>query len=407
MGNRTGADTAVPQSSPQPGQPAAKGSASANPLKPQSAKPNAGAGASDSEATLVNGLFSELTDPPAPFGNPEQTDGEDVLSHDEGNNSGDAPPGADGDDADPADPNAEADGDASEEGDDDAAGAEGEEGEGDRDTRVPLKRLNREVARRKALETSLQALRAEVEQLKGGAAPERRAGSSGGKAQVLEPWNPLANDANYRQAQTSLETAESELDAAQRLMGMLDDDPEGVADRLAKAGIRVPAGANERVLNGILNGLVTQYTQQVAESRADIRAQERAAKQQMDALRGQWEPMAQRHFPWLQSEDDPRAAAAAKILQDHRWIEQLPNGKFVIGALVEKLHAIRLQQARAAQQTKGATTGGGVPRIRPGATAGAPGRSTANRADRIAAAQKRLEEHPSESSLADALAAEL
>lgn len=256
---------------------------------------------------------------------------------------------------------------------------------------VPLKRLNKEVARRKALEASLESLRAEVQTLKGGQRDQ--------PAEGLEPWSPLSRDETYQTARKQVSEAEAEVRVANQLLAEMEQDPESVAEKLSRVGYRVPRNATERDLSQILNKVIGRFSAEAAEGRAEVRSRERESKAASEALRAQWQPVAAQRYPWMEDEDDARSVMARQLTSSNPWIEKLPVGKFALGAIVTELHAINLARARPAKPASA-----GAPRVRPGSSGSG---SDPRIARGNGSAQQRFEANPSEQSLADAIEAEL
>jgi len=388
----------VPQSGPQ-GQPAA---ASGNPTKTAVAV----ATDADPESALAGLLLGDLQggDPdPAPGGDADAAD-PNVLSQDEGLEGG-SPQAAE------AGEESETDGDepAAETPETPAEGDEPKEGEGEgAGQTVPVKRLSKEVAKRKAAEARAQAAEAEVEKLRGG---------EGGAAPAagLEPWSPLARDKEYLEARSQQQQAAAELQAANGLLAMLDERPEQVAKYLRNAGYRVTEETDDRTMARILNQVIAKSTQEGAEAKAEVRNRERQAQSAAAELGQKWEGVAAQRFPWLEDDEDPRSIIAQKLQETNPWLGKLPVGRFAVGVIARELHAMELERARSAAAAKAGVqapaanarggSSGAVPKIRPGAARGSGGRPLP--VDAKGHAQKQFEENPSEQSLARAILAEL
>jgi len=362
------------------GSPTPQGSAA------KSGQPTPTAQAGATELDVVNGILGELQGKsPDSLESGNDDEPAEVLSTDE--EEGDSP-GASSEDA------KEETAETGQNAEDETSEASPDEG---KPQVVPLKRLNKEVGRRKALESELSTLKAEIEKLKSGNGDDDR-------SDAIEPWSPLKQDKEFSKAQATIRSSEAEIAAANQLLDALEDDPDGVAAKLRRFGAQLGDQPSERQMASILNGIVRRQTTALAEAKAEVKSKQSAAKAAQEQMRQQFDALSRQEYAWLEDDDDPRAQLLSNMEQHNPWVSQMPSGRFALAATAEKLHAIRLRAAKTAA-AKDSKPGAGVPRVRPGGSGGGGGRAVSG--DPKQAAEQRFRENPTESSLVDAIAAEL
>lgn len=211
--------------------------------------------------------------------------------------------------------------------DDSAANEESsaDDAEGDDDQRVPLKRLHKEVSRRKALEARISELEART-------APTPAPPST---APFIER---LPEVAAARVAETELASA---IANAKALARVAQADPDAARQQLkAKHGFDAQAIGDVELaqqLEDTLDTLRQQHTEAVTKR---VATTERA-RMQLDGYRQQQDAAAARQYPWMADRKSAEFAAGQQLVREFPGLKDHPLRGFIIGRQVAGLMAER------------------------------------------------------------------
>lgn len=342
-----------------------------------------------SELSAEQQLIAALTEAPDETAPTADAGEAPVLSHAE-QDSGDSLEDA------VTDPPAEAEGEADAEAADTETESEAEaeaEAEDEPKPQVPLKRLNKEVARRKGLEAERDELKAELAELKA--------------AQAETPATPAATGvddapevAQHRQKEAALN---ADLAGAKALRLQARNDPEGVAARI-KAALKVDVAADPEDLRDFL----TDYIEERQAGVGEVREQLQAARAKVEAAAQQTRAAVAKEVlassPWVKDPEDARTRQVHQALK-HPVLKAHPLGLKIAVALVDYEHRRQAAAKVAARgKTTATTTTTAAPAtVRPamgGGGGGKPGQAV----DAKKAAERRFQENPSEEALLAMLA---
>lgn len=196
------------------------------------------------------------------------------------------------------------------------------------------KRIGKEVGKRKALESQLTELRAEVEELrksKGESAnSELRTPNSKPPAADHDPVNDLPEVRAVRaEEQKFVQIA----DGARNLLKEARRNPDAVIEKLTKSGLQVPPDPDDlRDWLEEQRDNAAQQAQRQATKREVL--MERAHGNLMQAMQVQ-DAEALKVYPWHSDKEDPRHQAAKAIAQANPWILKRPDRLKILGRLVE------------------------------------------------------------------------
>lgn len=195
------------------------------------------------------------------------------------------------------------------------------------------KRIGKEVAKRKELEERLEAVTAEMAELKQ-QFQERPAVEPPTPENVLGEVKTLAElNAKEAEARRYLDQAEEHLDG-------LDDggDPAAAAAWLRQGGVKLPEEADSATVRQVLKRIrrnADRVTRD-APQRREWLAQEQQATQQ-----------ARQTFPWLADKASPEQAQLAAVVKAIPEIRRLPHWQFAGAVYVEGLKAIQARKEAA------------------------------------------------------------
>lgn len=334
----------------------------------------------DVEASLLAALTEapDETGPTADAGEPT------VLSHaeqDSGDSLGDAV-------TDPAEAEGDADAEAA---DTETEGEPEAEAEDEPKPQVPLKRLNKEVARRKGVEAERDELKAELAELKAAQA-ETPATAANGVDDAPEV-------AQHRQKEAALN---ADLAGAKALRLQARNDPEGVAARL-KAALKVDVAADPETLRDFLTDYIEERQAGVGEVREQLQAARAKVEAQAQQTRAAVAKEVLATSPWVKDPEDARTRQVHQALK-HPVLKAHPLGLKLAVAFVDYEHRRQAAAKVAARGKTTATTATAAPAtVRPamgGGSGGKPGKAV----DAKAAAERRFQENPSEEALLAMLA---
>lgn len=281
----------------------------------------------------------------------EEAETETVLSHPETESPGETP---------------EEEG-AETEGEPPSAPSDAKEGEPTEQEARFQKRINKEVAKRKALEEELNRLKTAGESK----VPESKVQSR------TETPDPAAKLPEVEAAAKSEREAAGIVSTARTLLRQLTHDPDAALRVLAeqvKVNFTEPEQAREW-LEDQRDAAVQQVAVQAARRETLVVAgRERLAQQQAAN-----DAEAVDEYPWHKDQESPQWKMANQIVAGEPALMQRPDRLLILGALVEGMMA---RQARKSLTAKKATPGKANPPRLPGAPSHTPTMPNAERASR-------------------------
>lgn len=271
----------------------------------------------------------------------------------------------------------------------DAAEDEPEAEESPAEQRVPLKRLNKEVARRKTAEDRVAELSAKLEELE--------AKVTG--AETSAPEAQAAGDPELAKHLAAEAKLQRELNEVRTLRQTLRMNPESVAEKVRK--VDPNADTSPEGLRDWLDDYADQQREALTEAKTKRTAVETRLSLQAEQTRQLIQREVEARSPWLADEEDPRTPMVKRVM-DLPELRNHPARLKVAVALVEYEHRARLAAAKATAAGKPApkTTPTVKPRTAPNAALAAkPGKGP----NPLAAKMQQFEQSPSEAALAELL----
>lgn len=243
------------------------------------------------------------------------------------------------------------------------------------------KRIGKEVGKRKALESQMAELRAELDEVRK-AKPEA-AQPQEPKAQPAEPaadHDPVNDLPEVRAVRAEEDKFTRIADGARNLLKEARRDPEAVIEKLTKLGLQVPPDPEDLRdwLEEQRDDAAQQAQRQATRREVLVDRAHGSLAQQMQAQDAE----AVVVYPWHKDKEDPRHQAAKAIAQAAPWILKRPDRLKILGRLVEGEMA---EQAKLKPATKAvAVKPKAAPPKMPGAPAYSPDSPTHETASRQA-----------------------
>lgn len=193
------------------------------------------------------------------------------------------------------------------------------------------KRIRQLTARAKKAEERLKQLEAELAKFK------------------AQPESDLEAPAN-KELQEKIKKAEAEIDAADRLLDKLEDDPEAVYEALKKAFPDAKLEEDEKAIRRWLKQYQRRHEQELIDAKAELAASSKALEIRREEEKKTIDEYASQQFSWLEDKSDPRRKVAAEVFQRWPEIARHPIGLLAAGLIAEHYVASAKQQAKLTKQ---------------------------------------------------------
>lgn len=266
------------------------------------------------------------------------------------------------------------------------------------------KRIGKEVAKRKKLETDLATAESAREAAETRAAElEQQLAERDNTPSVARGEDPLAGVQTPQDLERAATNAESVLDWCDEQLSRLRRNPQAVEAQLKKAGVKLAGedGAEDYSPESMEEWL--ERTRKRADKTLRVHV---PRKQEHIKQSAEFDRKAAEVFPWFKDPKSEQYKTAMAVVKTLPEIKRLPHWKITAGVYVLGIEKLKELQAAAAKQA--AATPPKVPnlpgkrKVAPRVPAGQEGREL-----QAAAARKRLEETGSETDLVNAIRAQI